>query len=311
MHTRPVARADLGQAATIYFDACDTKDDIREALYLHRHKYPQSFMKTMLRSCVWLYSQPNTVGFVAVADEQDVQPGGRLAETGVKAGEVIGVAFWAREFDDAYRGPRSGLFWTVESALQRIERYYYNIFNPDPSKDHEAYRRILDIAEHQFATLPINKSPGTPHWLLDLLMVAPAVHGKGVGGMLLQWGCDQALKELSPSRQILALYGSPQGRFLYEKYGFRVVGTVEEGPTLLKIGDCMPHSAFLWDPNGHWTMPRDGRGPDPSEKERLAGYKDYVLFKPEFTYETKEERTTPASGTVEKVEVTPEAIIST
>ncbi|OZJ04495.1 hypothetical protein BZG36_02668 [Bifiguratus adelaidae] len=52
--------------------------------------------------------------------------------------------------------------------------------------------------------------------VLELLATLPEYQGKGVGSMLLRWGCEQA------DRDGLQLYldASPAGKPLYEKHGF-------------------------------------------------------------------------------------------
>jgi ribosomal protein S18 acetylase RimI-like enzyme len=56
-----------------------------------------------------------------------------------------------------------------------------------------------------------------------MMRVLPEYQGKGLGSMLLRWGLKLAVER---GKRIF-VYASPEGRALYEKFGFEVVGEVE------------------------------------------------------------------------------------
>lgn len=62
-----------------------------------------------------------------------------------------------------------------------------------------------------------------PYYVLDTLVTHPDHHRRGAGGLLVQWGCDQADKKGVEAY----LEASPMGKPLYERYGFKEVKTVQ------------------------------------------------------------------------------------
>lgn len=60
---------------------------------------------------------------------------------------------------------------------------------------------------------------------LAYLVVDPAAHGKGVGGALIDWGCQQA-DTSSPPLPII-VESSIHGRPVYTKKGFEIKGWLE------------------------------------------------------------------------------------
>ncbi|KAF7562305.1 hypothetical protein G7046_g1827 [Stylonectria norvegica] len=63
----------------------------------------------------------------------------------------------------------------------------------------------------------------TQHWYLELIAVRKESMGKGAASPLLRWGVERADAEGLPC----FLEATPNGRGMYEKYGFRVVGEDE------------------------------------------------------------------------------------
>lgn len=61
------------------------------------------------------------------------------------------------------------------------------------------------------------------HWYLELIATRPAYQGKGAGGMLMQWGVNRS------DEDSLECYldATPEGKPLYEKYGFRELETLK------------------------------------------------------------------------------------
>ncbi|ORY10182.1 hypothetical protein BCR34DRAFT_588787 [Clohesyomyces aquaticus] len=62
-----------------------------------------------------------------------------------------------------------------------------------------------------------------PYYVLDTCVTHPAHHRRGAGGMLVQWGCDQA----DANGVECYLEASPMGAPLYKRYGFRRVKEIE------------------------------------------------------------------------------------
>ncbi|KAJ5818826.1 hypothetical protein N7474_004417 [Penicillium riverlandense] len=75
-----------------------------------------------------------------------------------------------------------------------------------------------------------------PHYYLDLLGVHPAYQGKGLATKLLEWGISRA----DESRVEVFLSASPQGKPLYEKYGFRSVDSFNPFPGYEQVSMVRP-----------------------------------------------------------------------
>ncbi|KFY29611.1 hypothetical protein V494_08609 [Pseudogymnoascus sp. VKM F-4513 (FW-928)] len=60
-------------------------------------------------------------------------------------------------------------------------------------------------------------------WRLNTISVAPEHQRKGVGSMLVQWGCEKA----DSCGWISFVMASPDGVQLYNKFGFKAVGHVQ------------------------------------------------------------------------------------
>ncbi|KAF2478197.1 uncharacterized protein BDR25DRAFT_276014 [Lindgomyces ingoldianus] len=62
-----------------------------------------------------------------------------------------------------------------------------------------------------------------PYLILETLVTHPSHHRRGAGGMLVQWGCDQA-----DTNDLEAyLEASPMGAPLYERFGFQRVKDIQ------------------------------------------------------------------------------------
>ena len=62
------------------------------------------------------------------------------------------------------------------------------------------------------------------HWYLELICTRPEGRGMGAGRELVRWGVERADREDKGERACeMYLEASPQGRPLFEKFGFRVV----------------------------------------------------------------------------------------
>ncbi|KAK5128304.1 hypothetical protein LTR85_002971 [Meristemomyces frigidus] len=67
------------------------------------------------------------------------------------------------------------------------------------------------------------KFAGKPYIELNILVTDPHFHGRGAGGKLLSWGCEQA-DELGIS---MCLESTPAGLSLYRRFGFKVVSVIK------------------------------------------------------------------------------------
>ncbi|KAK7421310.1 hypothetical protein QQX98_002204 [Neonectria punicea] len=64
---------------------------------------------------------------------------------------------------------------------------------------------------------------GRPHWYLELIGVRKEWMGQGAASSMMRWGVRRADEDGLPC----FLEATPNGRGMYEKYGFRVVGRQE------------------------------------------------------------------------------------
>ncbi len=68
--------------------------------------------------------------------------------------------------------------------------------------------------------------PDEPHWYLPMLGVEPTQQGKGFGSALLQ----HQLRQCDRNQQLAYLESSsPKNIPLYERHGFKLLGTIQEG----------------------------------------------------------------------------------
>lgn len=82
---------------------------------------------------------------------------------------------------------------------------------------------------------------GKPYVLLHMLAVRPEYHRRGIGGMHLAWGNEQADKLGLP----LYLESSPIGRPLYERYGYEAVASLPCDAKAHGHPKDLPHTCML------------------------------------------------------------------
>lgn len=75
-------------------------------------------------------------------------------------------------------------------------------------------------------------------YISDLLVltVDPNHHRRGIGGLLLRWGMEQAAAE---NRQAF-IHATPEGKHLYEKFGFKSLSSFDVAG--------LRHDCMLWSP---------------------------------------------------------------
>lgn len=105
-----------------------------------------------------------------------------------------------------------------------------NWFNPNQSEQPGPYAQIGVLSEA--ATEPYPE-----RWHLHVLVVARQFQRRGIGGKLMEWGIEQAVKEKVP----IALEASEVGLSLYRKIGFKVVD-------MLKLDAGIQLPVMLWTP---------------------------------------------------------------
>ena len=73
--------------------------------------------------------------------------------------------------------------------------------------------------------------PKEPHWYLPMIGVDPAMHGRGLGSILMRRGLDRCDKDHLPAYLELS---NPRNISLYERHGFEIIGRIQAGasPTL-------------------------------------------------------------------------------
>lgn len=76
----------------------------------------------------------------------------------------------------------------------------------------------------------LERSADGHRFLLDGICVAPAARGRGVGSALLDAICDEARARGYPAVRLDVVDTNARARALYERYGFRAVGTTPIGP---------------------------------------------------------------------------------
>ena len=105
---------------------------------------------------------------------------------------------------------------------------------PGIQPDEEALAAILRgsvTAERQATVFAVFEQmgryhPGEPHWYLPLIGVDPGHQGKGFGSALLQHALLQCDRDHAPAYLEST---NPANIPLYERYGFRVLATIQEG----------------------------------------------------------------------------------
>lgn len=98
------------------------------------------------------------------------------------------------------------------------------------------------------------------------MRVAPTHQGKGLGSLLLKWRLEEARK----STRKIFLSASPQGRYLYLKYGFKVIGQVE-----MRIRDYLDEEE-----RRAWCEERRGMSEEQREREEVY-VQSFMVWNPE------------------------------
>lgn len=102
----------------------------------------------------------------------------------------------------------------IETAWTMFYRFFLRQAGPGIALD--ACIAAGEAAEQAYKFYPSER------WRLGLLATSPKCQRTGIGKRLVQWGLDRCEEEGAPA----TLESSLSGRPLYEKMGFREVGTV-------------------------------------------------------------------------------------
>lgn len=79
----------------------------------------------------------------------------------------------------------------------------------DPALARVFFRKLADMHEETMQK--------RPHWYLEIIVTRTEFQGKGAGGMMMQWGVNKADEDGVECY----LDATPEGKPLYEKFGFR------------------------------------------------------------------------------------------
>jgi len=132
----------------------------------------------------------------------------------------------------------------LELLLLGWQDWYHDIIKADKSVDYVRRKNWSASSNEDFDDIH-------DMWKLQNLCVDPAFQRRGVGGMLIDWGQEQATLEGCP----VGLTASMIGQELYRKKGFRAYGHIScEGFQDVPM--------FVWEPEGMegwWGTKNDGR----------------------------------------------------
>jgi ribosomal protein S18 acetylase RimI-like enzyme len=249
MHLRPTTAADLPRCTTIH-DAAFEGNELSDFLAPDRAKHPLSWRQHALSIQRNNYYQPNTWGFVCVADTND---------DFANEGEILGYARWVRRVskEDAATDPwmrHTSMLERAESWLHWAELKWEETLRTNPAVSWtrtDAFMRSI-IASTGFA--PIYAAT---YWYLDSLAVAPEYQRRGVARRLVDWGLQRAKMETEERVAVgkvplpVALIGTAPGLHLYRSLGFKVVGW--EDDSFLDVS-ANGGSNMVWDTTGYWIQ---------------------------------------------------------
>ena len=239
MHIRLATAHDVSETATLSVSAF-ADDELLEWMNPQRAAYPAHYRAAFLLRYQERFWSPNFVFYVAETDEGDEDWSG--------AAEVVGYAIWSRRGNSevAKRWRRSQYSWraTVEVALLQIEEWYSDTIKADKSLDYSKREKFRAAASTDFEDVD-------EMWKLNNLATDPRFQHRGVAGMLIAWGQEQARRE----NVCVGLTASKVGQGVYRKKGFRMYGELP-WPGFIDV------PLMIWEPEGKkgaWGLYRDGK----------------------------------------------------
>ena len=239
MHIRLATAHDVPDTATLSASAF-ANDELLEWMCPHRTAYPTHFRASFLLRYQKRFWSPDYVFYVAETEECDEDWSG--------AAEVVGLAIWSRRGNSevAKRRRKSQESWraTIEVALLRIEEWYSYTIRADKSLNNINHDRYRAAASTDFEDVD-------EMWKLNDLATDPRFQRRGVGGMLIAWGQEQARRE----NVCVGLNASVVGQGVYRKKGFRMYGVIP-WPDFIDV------PMMIWEPEGKegaWGTYKDGK----------------------------------------------------
>ncbi|KAF4456408.1 hypothetical protein F53441_1478 [Fusarium austroafricanum] len=182
-------------------------DPVMDLMVPGRHEHPES-----ARAMWWMtineeYGKKGTVMLAARREEDGEQ------------GKFLAFAIWQRVGSSEVAQCWQGDNWNKQRArlgTMWANFYYFVLRQAGPGISLEKAIDAGAAVERAYKFYP------TERWRLSLLAVSPKCQRTGIGKRLLQWGLDRCEEEGVPA----TLESSIAGRPLYEKMGFREIGSV-------------------------------------------------------------------------------------
>ncbi|KAF2195775.1 acyl-CoA N-acyltransferase [Zopfia rhizophila CBS 207.26] len=150
-----------------------------------------------------------------------------------ETGEMLAGARWrfiGPKEEVCVNGAEKGVIW--ERTWEEVDK---ELTIPEPYEESDP--RIWKAFCELFNQSKRENMGRRPYYVLDTLVTHPSHHRRGAGGMLIQWGCDQA-----DTKGVEAyVEASQMGVPLYERYGFRRIKDIE-----LDLGDFGGGEKFVF-----------------------------------------------------------------
>lgn len=239
MHIRLATAYDIPATATLSVPAF-IDDELYRWMCPRRKIFPSHFRTSFLSRYQIRFWSPRFIFHVAETDEGDKDWSGTP--------QVIGYAIWSRRGEsEIARGWRTSQdTWRarLEGALLAVEEWYSDQLRLDKSLDYDVRDRFRSTAADDFDDVD-------EMWKLHNLATDPKFQHRGVGGMLIAWGQEQARKE----GVCVGLTASMVGQGLYRKKGFRSYGAIP-------CSGFMDVPMMIWElegKEGAWGLYRDGK----------------------------------------------------
>ncbi|KAL2855624.1 acyl-CoA N-acyltransferase [Aspergillus pseudodeflectus] len=152
-------------------------------------------------------------------------------------------SFWAEKFNASIEQAAATSFIVKIEALNCESQPViaalakWKIYSGDACRDEQETKDATgwpeicdtDLCDRFFGTLEkerVNAMGNRPHYYLDMLGTRPEFNGRGLASKLLQWGLSRADEE----KVMVFLVSTPQGKRLYERYGFETLAEYEAVP---------------------------------------------------------------------------------
>ncbi|MCJ1353714.1 MAG: hypothetical protein MMC33_003701 [Icmadophila ericetorum] len=224
MHLRLYQPGDIS-AITSIEAYCSSTDPLRLYLTCDINKNWLSYRQYCMRFLKMKLLESGTICWVIETDVGDLLDSSEdsheaeQTQTSGEGGEVVGFSIWTRHGTSpvARNWQKVGDGWEryLESCLLLLSLSYYNSVSPIPN---DAHRQNLNTLFSSFGASP-DPSIVSDYWVVDALYISPTFQRRGLGTRLLKWGLEQADEEGIP----VLVDSSPEGRWIYERAGFRKI----------------------------------------------------------------------------------------